>query len=85
MTKEELQEYQETLALYIDSAQYEYRQQHPSCLYCECLKKGTWSGEYKCRVTLEYFNFGWESDQKKAKRKARFCKYYFPTTDLSKS
>lgn len=83
MTKEELKEYKETLALYIDSAQYEYRQQHPSCLYCECLKEGYWSWENKCQVTLECFNTNWESDHKKAKRKAKFCKYYFPKTDLS--
>ena len=83
MTEEELKEYKETLALYIDSAQYEYRQQHPNCLYCECLKKGNWSWEKNCRVTLEHFNTNSESDRKKAKRKAKFCKYYFPKTDLS--
>lgn len=83
MTQEELKEYKETLALYIDSAQYEYRQQHPSCLYCECLTEGYWSWEKKCQVTLEYFDKKSESSRKKAKRKARFCKYYFPKTDLS--
>lgn len=83
MTQEELKEYKETLALYIDSAQYEYRQQHPSCLYCECIKDGYWSWIKNCQVTLKQFDTNSESDHKKAKRIAKFCKYYFPKTDLS--
>lgn len=83
MTNEELKEYQTTLTAYIDSAQYEYRSNHPSCLYCECTQKGYWSWEYTCRITSQKFNADYDSDQRKAKRKARWCKYYFPKTDLS--
>lgn len=83
MTQEELKEYKETLALYIDSSQYEYRQQHPNCLYCECLKQGNWSCDKICQVTLKHFDTNFGSDRKKAKLIAKFCKYYFPKTDLS--
>ena len=83
MTDEELKEYKENLLLYIDSAQYEYRQLHPNCFYCECIKQGDWSWDYNCQIKSIYFNKNWDSDQRKAKRKARWCKYYFPKTDLS--
>lgn len=85
MNNEEWKEYQRNLALYVDSAQYEYRQKHPSCFYCECTKPGTWSWEYNCQVTSQQFNAHFDSDKRKAKRKAQFCKYYFPRTDLSTS
>ena len=50
MTDEELEEYKENLSLYIDSAQYEYRQLHPNCFYCECIKQGDWSWDYNCQI-----------------------------------
>lgn len=83
MTKEEWQEYQDTVSLYVDSAQYEYRRDHPSCFYCECTKQGEFSWDCICRVTTRHLHTNWESDQHKAKRIAKFCKYYFPKTDLS--
>ena len=83
MTNEEFKEYQTTLTEYIDSAQYEYRCNHPNCLYCECIQQGYWSWDYICRITSQKFNTDYETDQRKAKRKARRCKYYFPKTDLS--
>ena len=83
MTKEEIEEYKANVALFVDSAQYEYRQNHPSCLYCECITKGYWESDRVCQVKNLKFNIAWDSDVKKMKRKARFCKYYFPKTDLS--
>ena len=83
MTQEELEEYKHTLELYIDSAQDEYRRKHPSCFYCECAANGEWSWDYTCRITNKFFNLTF--DQSKAKLTARFCKYYFPKTDLSNS
>ena len=83
MTPEELEEYKHTLELYIDSAQDEYRRKHPSCFYCECGTKGERSWEYTCRITDKCFDLAF--DQTKAKLTARFCKYYFPITDLSNS
>ena len=84
MTKEEWQEYQDTVSLYVDSAQYEYRRDHPSCFYCECTKQeNSFLNCITCRITTRQLHADWESDQRKAKRIAKFCKYYFPKTDLS--
>lgn len=81
MTKEDLEEYRKNLNLFIDSAQYEYRSTHPNCFYCECTKKGAWSTDFICQVKGIKIIKGY--DDQKAKRMARWCKYYFPKTDLS--
>lgn len=83
MTKEEWQEYRDTVSLYIDSAQYEYRRDHPNCFYCECTKQGDVSWICICKVTARHFHTNSDSDFSRAKRIAKSCKYYFPKTDLS--
>ena len=83
MTNEELKEYKENLKIFQESAQWEYRNTHKSCKFCEhTFTENEWSNCIYCKITKKLINSPIESDLK-AWLRPRFCKYYIAKTDLS--
>ena len=83
MNDEEVKAYLDDLKELQKSAQWDYRNTHPSCEHCEhAYKLQDWSSDLFCKITDKLINSYAESNLKKFLR-CRLCKYYLTKIDLS--